>query len=786
MASIDTTLTELLDRRIQDSVLQQALAFFPKEEHEHLLEQVEDLARRLNSLVEATQKAREPLSLDLMLTRMVKLITEAFGADRSSLFLYDAETDELFSRVAQGDLFDEIRFSADCGIAGSVFRNGLPATIDDAYADPRFNPEIDKATGYRTRNILCVPVRTRAGDVIGVSEVLNKKKGKFNVADAALLQAFTTHITTAVENAQLTERARATLNEQSRLMEVTQAISSELDIDKLLHKIMRIATELLDAERGTLFLYDPRADELWSRVAQGLDSKEIRIPSNVGIAGEVFTTHQAVNIPDAYADPRFNPEIDRITGYKTKTILCVPVINKYGVPVGVVQVLNHHGGVFNLRDQRRLEMLAAQSAIALDNARLFRDVLDERNYSENLLGSLTNGVIALDLLGNIVKVNAAASRILCLAPKDILGASAKQIFSNGNEWICAAIDGVITTLKPDTVLDANLSTPHGGSVTVNLNVGPLLDIECSPIGFTLVIEDITREKRIRSTMARYMTREVAEQVLEQEETVLGGRSQEVTILFTDIKDFTGISERIGAQETVSLLNEYFTAMVEVVFENGGTLDKYIGDAIMALFGAPFPTPRDADHAVRTAIQMQLMLGHLNAKRRQASLPLISVRIGINSDTVVAGNVGSVRRMDYTVIGDGVNLAARLETANNHFGTRILISGSTAAQLQDEYDMRELDLLRVKGKAIPIPIYEVLGWPGAPVTEEQQHFRQAFARGLEAYRKRNWHDAANAFALEARMDKRANNPSRVFLDRALHYMKSPPPDDWDGVWTLDKK
>jgi adenylate cyclase len=408
----EPTVDDIFERRFTESVLERTVENFPVHEREALVSQVSDLSRRLDSLVEATSKVREPLSFDVLLTRLMALITEAFDADRSSLFLFDAETRELYARIAQGDLVNELRFPCDAGIAGSVFSSGQAVVINNAYTDARFNSDVDAETGYQTRNIICAPLRTRSGVTIGVTEVLNKRDGDFSAADCALLQAFTTHTAAVIEAGQLTERARDSQREEAHILAVTQAVSSELDIEKLLRRIVSIATDLLEAERTTLFLHDVHTNELWSRVAEGIVEREIRFPSAIGIAGEVFTTRCAVNIGDAYADPRFNPEVDRKTGYRTRSILCVPVINKLGLAVGVVQVLNRRDGPFRPRDQRRLEMLAAQSAIALDNARLFREVLDERNYSENVLRSLSDGVITLDTRGNVMKLNESACRLL--------------------------------------------------------------------------------------------------------------------------------------------------------------------------------------------------------------------------------------------------------------------------------------------------------------------------------------------------------------------------------------
>ncbi len=781
----EAAILDFLERRSQDQALRNSLAVVPESARRSLLGDVDELEQRLESLIEATQKAQEPLSLDLMLTRLVALMSEAFGADRSTLFLYDNETEELFSRVAQGKLMRELRFNSRVGIAGYVFTTGTPAIIDDAYADPRFNRDIDQQTGYQTRNILGVPVRTRRGDIIGVAEVLNKRHGSFSLADAVFLRAFTSHMATAIENAQLSERARASSREESRILEVTQAISSELDLDQLLRKIISVATELLDAERSSLFLHDPLRDELWSRVAEGLHAKEIRIPAHTGIAGEVFTSRQPVNIADVYVDPRFNPDVDKRTGFRTRSILCVPVINRHGMPIGVVQVLNQRNGVFSPRDQRRLEMLAAQSAIALENARLFQEVLAERNYNENVLRSLTNGVITLDLSLNIVKINQVAASMLGFDPERVLGASATRVFRNGNAWIRRAVRKVMRSHEADVTVDATLKSQDGRVSSVNVSVSPLLDPRSDLLGYAIVIEDITKEMRVRSTMARYMTREVAEQVLAQGESVLGGRAQQATILFTDIANFTNLTERIGPQETVALLNEYFTEMVEPIFNHNGILDKYIGDAIMAVFGAPFGSARDADNALLAAIAMQRVLMHFNAGRVAAGERPIDVRIGINSAQVVAGNIGSVRRMDYTVIGDGVNLAARLESANRHYGTRILVSASTVDLLHDRYRLRELDWLRVRGKAAPIPVFEVLGRDDEAAPASEHAVRRHYEAGLTAYRQRDWHGALAHFHAALTSDSR-DGPSAIMAKRAAAYLLNPPGDEWEGVFVLTDK
>ena len=772
-AAQDHAVLRLLDRQVQDRALRQALTAAGDDG----TDEFGDLEHRLDLLVEATQKIHEPLSLDLILKRLVALISDAFAADRASLFLYDAETDELYARVAQGGLMQEIRFAADLGIAGAVFRSGEAAVVHDVYGDARFNRAIDVSTGYVTRNLLCVPVRTRRGDIIGVTEVLNRREGQFTATDAVFLRAFATHAATALENAQFAEQLKSATREQSRLMDLTRAISSELDIDLLLRKIIGIASELLDAERSTLFLHDPVRDELWSRVAEGIETREIRIPSNVGIAGECYSRRTPIVIDDAYTDPRFNSAVDRATGFRTRSILCVPVVNRHGAPIGVVQVLNRRLGGFTARDRRRLENLAAQSAIALENARLFHEAIEERNYNENVLRSLTNGVVTLDLGFNVVKINDTAARLLGVDPERVLGSSAFQLFGTPNAWVRRLVRKAARSQQAERAVDATLLAINGTSTAANVVASPLLARGGQIFGFAVVIDDITTEMRLRATMARYMTREVAEQVIAQGDSALGGRSQQVTILFADIANFTTLAERLGPQETVALLNEYFSEMVEVIFEHRGILDKYIGDAIMAVFGAPLSSPRDADNAVRSAIRMQQGLADFNARRAGNGEPPLDVRIGINSGQVVAGNIGSARRMDYTVIGDSVNLASRLESANKIYGTTILLSESTVAQLRDAYPLREIDSLRVRGRARPVAIHEVRF---ASFSALQTHY----ATGLRAYRAGDWSSALAAFEAALAITP-GDVPSRVLRNRALAFAAEPP-SDWDGVYVPDTK
>ena len=744
-----------------------------------------DAVRRLSVLVEVADTVTQRLSLDHQLPRLIELIVEALDAERATLFLHDADAGELFSRVAGGEGVSEIRMPQNVGIAGSVFGSGVAEIITDAYRDARFNPEVDRRTGYRTRDILCVPLRNRADQVIGATQVLNKRSGPFTTADMALLEAISRHAATALEQAQMMERLEQARREELELLAITEAISTELHLDTLLVRIVAAATQLLDADRSTLFVYDPSTDELWSRVAEGTEHRQIRLPANAGIAGAAFISGDVLNIPDAYADPRFNRDFDRRSGFRTRNLLNVPVIDRTGERLGVVQVLNKRGGQFTQVDIRRLKAFSAGIAVTLENARLFSDVLALKNYNESILKSLSNGVVTLDRECVIVKINEAAQRILGLSSEALVDRPAEQAFGNLNAWITRSLEFVARMGATDYHADTDLKQPDGGVASVNLTAAPFLDTEGKSIGYMLVFEDITREKRVRNTMARYVAKEVVDQLLASGEDVLEGSNLVATVLFADIRRFSLMSETMTPRNTVSLLNEFFTEMVEVIFTRGGMLDKYMGDGLMAIFGAPVVGSADADNALYVANEMIRALGVFNSRRARRGSEPIEIGIGLATGEVLAGSVGASKRMEYTAIGNNVNLAARLESANKYYGTAVLLAAATVDELTSRAVLRRLDLVQAKGISQPTWVYESLGHHTRASFPKLTRVIKAYEAGVDCYQRRDWQGGLGHFgaALELAPQDR---PSRIFYDRCRYYQTSAPDETWDGVWIMQEK
>jgi adenylate cyclase len=410
-----------------------------------------------------------------------------------------------------------------------------------------------------------------------------------------------------------------------------------------------------------------------------------------------------------------------------------------------------------------------------------------KNYNESMLESMSNGVITLDEAEKIVTCNAAGQRILRVQPAQILNKPSAEFFTGANGWVLEKLKRVAETQAVEIVVDGELVVGED-RLSTNLTVLPLLSMEKKRIGSMLMIEDISNEKRLKSTMSRYMDPGIADKMLASGAEALGGQSVKATILFSDVRSFTTITEQLGAQGTVALLNEYFTLMVDCIQREEGMLDKFIGDAIMAAFGIPVGHEDDADRSVRAAIAMMRELTRWNHGRvAEGKLP-VDIGIGLNTDTVVSGNIGSKKRMDYTIIGDGVNLAARLESACKQYGSHILVSEFTYKALKGTYFSRELDVVVVKGKTQPVAIYEILDYHTEESYPQMTDALRHFKVGLLKYRQQKWNDAAAEFKEVLALNDK-DKAARLYVERCDYLKQNPPtaPDGaWDGVWVLESK
>ena len=291
---------------------------------------------------------------------------------------------------------------------------------------------------------------------------------------------------------------------------------------------------------------------------------------------------------------------------------------------------------------------------------------------------------------------------------------------------------------------------------------------------------------IRNMFSTYVNPTVVDDLIRDPDKLrLGGERKELTVMFCDIEGFTSIAETMESDALVGVLNEYLNALSEVVFQNNGTLDKYLGDAVMAFWGAPIPQQDHALQACTCALRMQQTAAALRAAPRDPSTPAFHIRIGINTGEMVVGNMGGASKFDYTVVGDSVNLASRLEGTNRTYRTGIIASGRTYDLVRERILGRELDLIAVKGRREPVRIYELLRLREGPEDPAGAAFLAHYEEGLRLYRERRWGDAHAAFTAAAGI-RPDDTPSRLYLDRTELYAGHPPPPDWDGVFVMTVK
>jgi len=315
---------------------------------------------------------------------------------------------------------------------------------------------------------------------------------------------------------------------------------------------------------------------------------------------------------------------------------------------------------------------------------------------------------------------------------------------------------------------------------------PLLSIALVYI-ILVVIYYLTEEKSrkwITSVFGKYVSPVVIENLIKNPDKInLGGEKRNITLFFSDIRGFTSISERLDPEDLVRLLNEYLTEMTSIITKDQGLVDKYMGDGIMAFWGAPLDQTDHAEMACSSSLEMMDKLRELQKKWKKEGIPSFDIGIGLNSGDAIVGNMGSYSRFDYTAMGDNVNLASRLEGLNKIYGTNIIISENTYKIVKDKFESRKLDVVKVKGKKKPILIFELLSHKDK-TSKKQQDFIKLYEAGLEFYFKKKWKESIKSFQASIKLID--DNASHVFIKRCQEFLNNTPPKDWDGVWEMQTK
>ena len=654
-------------------------------------------------------------------------VTGVTGAERGFAMLLDPKSGEWVLTLARQIDRQEIEspsFRASREAIEKVRATLTAVVITNAQADRDLTAQANEV-GDSPRSILCVPLVIREQPT-GVIYVDNRvEKGTFTEQDLDFLTAFADQAAIAIENARLYENVTVRMREAMALYRVSTRLMRTLNLDQLLESILEVLQRAFGYLNCALLLVDEDAEELYIKAARGyppaiLAAGRIKI-GHEGVASQVAANKVALNVPDVTRDPRYVQWVK-----ETRSEMAVPMLVGDKV-IGVLDAQSPEVNAFNEDDLRVLSSVAAQAAVAIERARLYKETRQKmteratmKNYMDNIFASIASGVITTDIEGRITTFNRAAETILGIPSDQAVGRLYHDVldFFKGTPFP-SLMEEAKTFERPYLAFEIELELAQRGKVSLSLDLSTLKDQAGEPLGVAVVIDDLTEKKRleaereweeqekqrIRELFQRYVAPTVVERLIEGiEQVALGGKRQVVTILFADIRGFTSFSETRMPEELVEILNCHLSLAAQAVLEQEGTLDKFMGDAVMAFFNAPLPQPDHTLRAVQAALTMQEAIAAYH--RELDSEARLSFGVGINVGEAVVGNVGTAELMNYPAIGDSVNLAKRLQ--ENAEAGQILLSQSAYQAVREHVRVRALKPIKVKGRSSTEPAYELVG------------------------------------------------------------------------------
>jgi len=516
---------------------------------------------------------------------------------------------------------------------------------------------------------------------------------------------------------QISEKIESFQREHNNLLalaNIGQVINSSLELDEVLTIVMDNIVRLTKAERGFLMLRDEKGEMVirtgrnWEM--ESINSSELTVSKSV--VGRVINTGEPIITTNAQEDQRFIGQ-ESIVAFNLRSILCVPLKVKNDL-IGVIYADNRiRAGIFAESERNLLVAFANQAAVAIENARLFssrKHTLEEvtglKNLMDNIFASIASGVITADIENQITLTNRAAETILGCASGDIVGHHLNEMLASVSTELEPHLMEVRETDKAIADLEISHISPTRGSVDWRFNLSPLKDAGQKTQGIAIVLDDLTERKKLEA-QRRLFERMVSPAVIEQldpNSLQLGGKRTDITALFADIRGFTTFSESQEPEQLVKILNRYLAAMADAVLTHEGTIDKFMGDAIMAWFNAPIPQPDHTLRAVKTALLIRESIENLYKEMPADSHLYFGV--GIHCGDAILGLIGTEKRLEYTAISDSVNTAKRIQ--ENSAKNQILISRIAYERVKKEVNAKPHAEMSLKGKTQPLEVYEVLG------------------------------------------------------------------------------
>ena len=498
------------------------------------------------------------------------------------------------------------------------------------------------------------------------------------------------------------------------LANIGQVVNSSLEHDEVLRIVMDNIVRLTHAERGFLMLRNEKG-EMVTQVARNWEQESIKsreAATSRTIVQRVIESGEPITTTNAQDDQRFNRQ-ESIMMLNLRSILCVPLKVKNDL-IGVIYADNRmRTGIFTETERDLLEAFANQAAVAIDNARLFSslrqtlaEVTELKNLMDNVFESITSGVITADISNQITLTNRAAQNILGHTSTEIIGRSLDEALASVSKELQPHLAEVRQTDKPIVDLEIGHKNSTGGSVDWRFNLSPLKDAGQKTQGIAIVLDVMTERKKLEA-QRRLLERMVSPAVLDQidpNSLQIGGKKVDLTILFADIRGFTPYSEKQTPEKLVDVLNLYLAAAAEAVLEHEGTVDKFLGDAIMAWFNAPVPQSDHTLRAVKTALSIRDAIARLHAELPPEAH--LDFGVGIHYGDAILGWIGTEKRLEFTAISDSINTTKRIQ--ENASKNQILISKEAYARVEQWVDAKPYAPLVVKGKSQPIDVFELVG------------------------------------------------------------------------------
>jgi adenylate cyclase len=483
------------------------------------------------------------------------------------------------------------------------------------------------------------------------------------------------------------------------LLDLTNTINSLDDLESLFFNVLTLSSSIINSSKGIVLIRNEVSNIFDVFSEFNLEETSIKKQILNTRSGFLKKLNKEKKGYIVKKDDDFNHDL-----FSSKYSLVSPILNNNKL-VGAILLFDKESrdGLINFKsnDLKLIDSISIQTSFAYQNIKLLESLKKSNQLNENIMSSITTGIIEINLFGEIGFINKESLRLLNKEELEIIGNHYMIIFEN-NEQLIEIIQKV--EIEQKRIFENEFLLKIGRKkITVNLSCSPVFDDNDSFSGIVIAFDDLSKINKVKSTFKKYVSKNIVDKLLESEDSLnLGGKESDVTILFSDIRGFTSMSEKLNPSEIVKLLNKYFKSMIDVVFKYNGTLDKIVGDELMVLYGVPLKNENDTTNAIKTAIEMFKALDKFNSKIVKEGYEPFRIGIGVNEGKAVSGNIGSDQQMNYTVIGDTINLGARL--CSHAKSGEILISKSVKNIIGNEFDFKKIPPINVKGKAKSIDVW----------------------------------------------------------------------------------